>query len=1222
MKTRRLLFAVITLACLLFGSCAKDVIDLTGSIKGTVKNTKGPFIENCIISLNPTGKSQVTNTNGTFEFENLDPASYTLTFTKEGYSNQQKNVEVLSGKTINIDVVLVDAYGAIKGLVKNSDGISMDGCIVSLNPIGKSQITDTNGCFEFTKLPPGSYTLTFKKEDYSDSQKVAVVSVGETTNVDVVLIDAYGAIKGLVKKLDGTFIEGCIVSLNPTGKSQVTGNNGSFEFLKLPPDNYSLTFSKVGYSDQEKRTEVVLGEVANIDVILESVYGTIKGFVKDKKDGHTIENCQISLSPGGITKMTGVDGAFVFDKLNSGEYIIAYKKDGYVDETKAVTITSGQTVDADAALRSAYGTIKGAVKDIDNQSGIGKCLVSISPGDQSLMTEEDGSFTFERFPIGEYTLEFKKTGYSSATKRAKVEGGEITDIKDVWLKLENPFSVSVESIRFSNSEEVKDFSITNNSDGNCTFEFQNIPSWLSISPQQGTIEKQTEKDIKLTVDREKADYGEHTKDVKIQYSGRVKGEISVKVIMEKIKLTKPEVTITSPTNITKSGFDIGGNIKSLGGSPILDYGHCISRSGNPSIEDENGQTYSCGKSEKETSFSNSITGLESNTTYYVRAYARNAQGVSYSDQREVITLDALTKPEVSTYSSASNITETSFSIGGSIESTGGTSITDYGHCWNVYGTPTINDSKASKGSRESTGSFTSNITGLESNTTYYVRAYAVNSKGVSYGKQITVTTKREQAKPEVTISSATNITEQSFEIGGNIVSTGGLTIDSYGHCWSTYENPTINDNKNDLGRRSSTGSFSSNITGLKANTTYYVRAFAENEDGISYSQQMEVTTLESYGDKWDGNIASGYAGGSGTIVDPYIIKTGGQLLYAFKQGKGYLKLANDIDLNNHNWKPYSFNGSFDGDGHTISNLYINRTDNEPCGLVRNFYGGEISNLTIRGVNIKSTYGYTGAIAGSGSTLSNCHLVLTAGSKIEGCKYVGGLMGYGSNVKITHCSVTSLDSETYIYGTEYVGGICGRSVKATDCHVSCNIYGGSCVGGIVGIYGSVEDCSFQGNINGETEVGGIMGYADNSKIIACKVVANIEGEEYVGGICGWGGSQNGNITIIACYSEGNISSTREYYVSGILGKSPLYGDIILRLSYTTMLSEHFRGSPLTSAPSLQEDCFSIYGSNNITQDFKEAYSDYANYWNFNNQWTWSGTINGQTKQVKCPRLAWE
>ena len=150
----------------------------------------------------------------------------------------------------------------------------------------------------------------------------------------------------------------------------------------------------------------------------------------------------------------------------------------------------------------------------------------------------------------------------------------------------------------------------------------------------------------------------------------------------------------------------------------------------------------------------------------------------------------------------------------------------------------------------------------------------------------------------------------------------------------------------------------------------------------------------------------------------------------------------------------------------------------------------------------------------------------------------------------------------------------------------------------------------------------MGFADNSKIIACKVVANIEGEEYVGGICGWGGSQNGNITIIACYSEGNISSTREQYVSGILGKSPLYGDIILRLSYTTMLSEHFRGSPLTSAPSLQEDCFSIYGSNNITQDFKEAYSDYASYWNFDNQWTWSGTVNGQTKQVKCPRLAWE
>ena len=55
---------------------------------------------------------------------------------------------------------------------------------------------------------------------------------------------------------------------------------------------------------------------------------------------------------------------------------------------------------------------------------------------------------------------------------------------------------------------------------------------------------------------------------------------------------------------------------------------------------------------------------------------------------------------------------------------------------------------------------------------------------------------------------------------------------------------------------------------------------------------------------------------------------------------------------------------------------------------------------------------------------------------------------------------------------------------------------------------------------------------------------------------------------------------------------------------------------------ESECAYISDCSDITTYFKELYSDYASYWNFNNQWTWSGTVNGQNKQVKCPRLAWE
>lgn len=1072
------------------------------------------------------------------------------------------------------------------------------------------------------------------------------------------VIDLTGAIKGSVKNANGAFVEDCIISLNPTGKSQVTSINGTFEFSKLDPNNYTLTFRKDGYSDQQKRVEVLSGMISNIDVILEYAYGTIKGTVKDEKDGHTIENCQISLSPGGISKMTGADGVFVFDNLSAGTYTLTYRKEGYADQTKSITVVAGKSVDADVALKQAYGSIKGIVRDKDDRHAIENCLISVSPSDRSSMTTADGTFEFTKLSVGDYTLVFERAGYSRATRETKVTGGDIIDLGEVWLKLENPFAVSQNTINFYKTEEVKTFTIHNNCDGNCTFEFSGIPTWLSITPQQGTIEKQSEKEVRLTVNRDKADYGEQTKDIKLSYEGRATGEIPIKVIMEKVKLTKPEVTISNLEKITVSGFDISGNIVNTGGSPILDYGHCWSRNENPTIEDH---TNSLGECNKEKSFTSSITGLESYTTYYVRAYARNAQGISYSKQLEVKTKDALTKPEVSIASSATNITETGFDISGSVVSTGGTSITEYGHCWNTYGTPTVNGNKTNLGSRDNTGSFTSNITRLEANTTYYIRAYAVNSKGTSYSKEITVTTKRAQTKPEVTISNATNITEEGFDIGGSIISTGGLSINSYGHCWSTYENPTINDSKNNLGQRSGTGSFTSNISGLKANTTYYVRAFAENDEGISYSQQMKVTTLESYGDKWDGNIASSFAGGSGTKTNPYIIENGGQLLLMKDYSSSYFKLANDIDLDNHNWLPFEFRGELDGNNRTIYNLRIERS-NDFLGIF-SILLGKVRNLNVNAVSIKGNT--VGTIAGAmlaKAEVRNCHIILTPNSMISGETFAGGFVGrigtenYDSNyeddidVGIKECTLKSQSDEYLLLGNEGVGGIAGVAelgryglveLEIKDCSVLCNIMGGYCVGGIVGGVGvrtsksQISSCDYEGTLSGIKGVGGVLGYysghttgggsasGSNITISSCKAVVDICTEEgFAGGILGSTGEYAG-CTIIASYSSGQLEDDAGSDIGGITGGCTDYWRNYIRIymSYSTMTSSQSSFKGIGNCKT-ESECAYISDYSDITTYFKELYSDYASYWNFNNQWTWSGTVNGQNKQVKCPRLAWE
>ena len=99
--------------------------------------------------------------------------------------------------------------------------------------------------------------------------------------------------------------------------------------------------------------------------------------------------------------------------------------------------------------------------------------------------------------------------------------------------------------------------------------------------------------------------------------------------------------------------------------------------------------------------------------------------------------------------------------------------------------------------------------------------------------------------PEVTTTPATDISINSASMGGNVISHGGATVTARGVCWNTSQNPNISDNKTSDG--TGTGSFTSLITGLTVNTTYYVRAYATNSAGTAYGIQVSFTTLNSKG---------------------------------------------------------------------------------------------------------------------------------------------------------------------------------------------------------------------------------------------------------------------------------------------------------------------------------------------------------------------------------------
>src|SRR5665647_2377478 len=241
------------------------------------------------------------------------------------------------------------------------------------------------------------------------------------------------------------------------------------------------------------------------------------------------------------------------------------------------------------------------------------------------------------------------------------------------------------------------------------------------------------------------------------------------------------------------------------------------------------------------SFEVALAGLNYATQYYARAYAVGPTGTFYGEEMTFTTLPVV--PTLTT-AAVTAVTGNSANGGGEVLISGGADVTARGICWDIAANPTIAKSKTTNG--EGVGAFTSAMTGLLGNKTYYVRAYATNSAGTGYGPQVSF--KTETDLPTVTTTAVTEVTKISAVSGGNVTYDGGDIISARGLCWSLDADPDLTDNV--IAGGTGTGVFVSNLTGLTVNTSYHVRAYATNSKGTVYGSDIQFKTLADITKFW------------------------------------------------------------------------------------------------------------------------------------------------------------------------------------------------------------------------------------------------------------------------------------------------------------------------------------------------------------------------------------
>ena len=489
---------------------------------------------------------------------------------------------------------------------------------------------------------------------------------------------------------------------------------------------------------------------------------------------------------------------------------------------------------------SEPGSIYGIVTDKATGEPIQNAGVELQPLGLKTVTGSDGQYEFNEVVAGSCTLYVTKTGYVNQRRSMVVESGKQSkgDVQleklPAALRIVDDNGKDISELDFGEklSDVSRQFNIFNDGTGTWEWELFFSADWIkSVSKESGELKEGGTQGVIVNIDRSLLESGENVTTIHVTSNDGNK-QLTIKAVDGTVL---PTLNTLEATDVRTTSAVLNAEILTKGVPSYSERGFVYAHTSMPTLEDTLGELTA--KVTEENLYSATVTGLEMGETYYVRGYAINEAGVAYStNQVKVVPQTVLASVMTKLVSNVNPDSESaSATFNGTIVDEGDPAYTERGFVYGTVHNSTVEDDTKKVATGSGTGDFSVNVSELEFGTVYYIRAYAINDKGVAYGNEITLNF--EDYLPYVTVP-GTNLIAAKEDAG---VGSWKTAMSMCEHCvvagFSDWRLPTYSEleilytNKNYIGGFKPGWYWSSTTVGNSSELAWYL----DFSNGLGYS---------------------------------------------------------------------------------------------------------------------------------------------------------------------------------------------------------------------------------------------------------------------------------------------------------------------------------------------------------------------------------------------------